>query len=72
MDSADEHGRNDGDDDEVSAPTRVMQVRTSLMKSAVRLPGRLPGMKPPYLRMLSAVSSGRKTMGYRSRRRRRS
>src|SRR6185437_15623292 len=30
-----------------SAPTRVMRVRISLMWSAVRLPGRMPGIKPP-------------------------
>ncbi len=30
------------------------------MYSAVRLPGRMPGMKPPYFRMLSATSSGLK------------
>ncbi len=32
------------------------------MYSAVRLPGRMPGTKPPYLRMFSATSSGLKTI----------
>ena len=32
------------------------------MYSAVRLPGRMPGMNPPYFRMLSAVSTGLKTI----------
>ena len=30
------------------------------MYSAVRLPGRMPGTNPPYLRMFSATSSGLK------------
>ena len=35
-----------------------MRVRMSLMKSEVRLPGRMPGMNEPDLRKLSAMSSG--------------
>ena len=43
-----------------SAPTSVMRARIVSMYSAVRLPGRMPGMKPPYFRMFSATSSGLK------------
>jgi anti-sigma regulatory factor (Ser/Thr protein kinase) len=39
-------------------PTKVIRVRISLMWSAVRLPGRMPGMKPPYFLRLSATSTG--------------
>ena len=44
------------------APGRVMRVSTRSMYSAVFLPGRTPGMKPPYFFMLSARSIGLKTM----------
>ena len=43
-------------------PTTVILVRIVFMYSAVFLPGRMPGMKPPYLRMLSAASLGLKMM----------
>ncbi len=43
-----------------TAPTSVMRVRILSMNSAVRFPGLIPGMNPPYLRMFSAVSSGLK------------
>ena len=43
-----------------SAPASVMRVRIVSMYSAVRLPGRMPGTNPPYLRMFSATSSGLK------------
>ena len=43
-----------------SPPTRVSLVRMSLMCSALGFPERMPGMKPPYLRMLSATSLGLK------------
>ncbi len=42
------------------APTRVMRVSVMSMKSAVRWPGRIPGMNPPYFLMFSAVSWGLK------------
>ena len=45
-----------------SAPTSVMRVRISLMWSAVRLPGRMPGINPPYFLILSATSLGLKTI----------
>ena len=45
-----------------AAPTSVRRVRISLMKSEVRLPGRIPGMNEPDLRKLSAMSSGFITM----------
>jgi len=36
-----------GDDDQVERAHQGDAVRTSLTKSDVRLPGRMPGMKPP-------------------------
>ena len=44
------------------APPKVMRPRMWSRYSAVRLPGRMPGMKPPYFRMFSATSSGLKTI----------
>src|SRR5690242_17079495 len=41
-------------------PITVMRVSTKSIYSAVFLPGRMPGMKPPYFLRLSAVSSGLK------------
>jgi hypothetical protein len=43
-----------------TAPASVILVRIVSMYSAVRLPGRMPGTKPPYFRMFSATSSGLK------------
>ena len=37
-----------------------MRVSTLSMYAAVALPGRMPGMKPPYFFMLSATSTGLK------------
>ncbi|MNC92312.1 hypothetical protein D3C83_87100 [compost metagenome] len=42
------------------APASVILARIVSMYSAVRLPGRMPGMNPPYFRMFSATSSGLK------------
>src|SRR5207245_2593521 len=44
------------------APGRVIRVRVRSMYSAVFLPGRTPGMNPPYFFMLSARSMGLNTM----------
>ena len=46
--------------DKYRPPTTVIFVRILFMYSAVFFPGRMPGMKPPYLRMLSAASLGLK------------
>ena len=43
-----------------SPPTTVILVKILFMYSAVFLPGRMPGINPPYLRMLSAASLGLK------------
>ena len=43
-------------------PGNVMRRRVSLMYATVADPGRTPGMKPPCLRIFSAVSSGLNTM----------
>lgn len=43
-------------------PTSVRCVRMVFKCSAVFLPGRIPGTKPPWRRMLSATSLGLKTM----------
>ena len=40
------------------APGNVIRTSTSFKYFAVGAPGRIPGMNPPYLRMLSAVSTG--------------
>jgi hypothetical protein len=45
-----------------TAPGSVMRVRIRSMYSAVFLPGRTPGMNPPYFFMLSARSTGLKTI----------
>ena len=42
------------------APPRVILVRIRSIYSAVFLPGRIPGTKPPYFFMLSATSTGLK------------
>ena len=39
-------------------PGRVIRLRMKSRYSAVGLPGRIPGTKPPYLRMLSETSVG--------------
>ncbi len=43
------------------APTKVI-CQNLIDMIGVRLPGRIPGMNPPYFRMLSATSLGLKTM----------
>ena len=43
-------------------PGSVTRLITFLMYCTVAVPGRTPGMKPPCLRMLSAVSSGLNTI----------
>ena len=40
------------------APIMVILFRTFAMKSEVGLPGRKPGMKPPFFFMLFATSMG--------------
>ena len=45
-----------------TAPIAVTRDSTWSMNSAVRLPGRMPGMKPPDRLMLSATSTGLITM----------
>jgi len=41
------------------APPRVIRFVMRERNSSVGLPGRMPGMKPPFLRRKSAVWSGR-------------
>ncbi len=44
--------------DRYSAPNMVILLSTLVMKSAVGLPGRKPGMKPPFFFRLLATSMG--------------
>ena len=45
-----------------SAPNMVILLTTLMIKSAVGLPGRKPGMKPPFFFRLFATSTGLKLM----------
>ena len=45
-----------------TAPAKVILERVRSIYSEVDLPGLIPGMKPPYLFILSAKSRGLKIM----------
>ena len=62
LESGDQKFRQQADQNQIDRAGAVSRLRIRSMISAVLLPGRIPGIYPPYLRILSATSIGLKMM----------